>query len=155
MAKATKKPVKAKKESKQKVEETKEKRLGPFDYINTILQSKTNLIRGSENEELAEKAYNAFLTNKALSFHLDTVLYANEMNMRGNLDNILQYEYFLNSVRSMRRPYNWPKKTKDEDLEIVQMAYKVNPVRAQEIIKLIGPEGIAAAKKKLSTGGKL
>lgn len=136
-------------------ENSAEKKLGPFDFINTVLQSKTNLVRGSENEELAEKAYNAFLTNKALSFHVDTVLYSNEMNRRGGLDNLLQYEYYLHSVRSMRRGYSWPKKSKDEDLEVVQQAYKVNPVRAQEIIGLIGPEGLAAARKKLATGGKV
>ena len=43
------------------------------DIIPSILQNKKNVL---ENE----KDYNAYIINKALSFHYDCVMQANEMN---------------------------------------------------------------------------
>lgn len=77
------------------------------------------------------------------------------MNRRHHTDNLMQYEYYLNSVRSMKRPFTWPKKAKDEDTALVMEAFKVNSVRAQEIAAIIGPEGLTAARKRLATGGKV
>ena len=51
--------------------------MNPFDYVNSINSSKKeNLMI----DEVAEKAYNPWLINKALSYFKDTVLYANEIN---------------------------------------------------------------------------
>jgi len=49
----------------------------PFEYLNAINQSKENLMVGTNNDELAEKDYSAYLVNKGLSYFSDTVLYAN------------------------------------------------------------------------------
>lgn len=137
----------------QGTEEPKEKSLGPFDFINSITKTKEELIRGSENEELAEKSYNAFLTNRALSFHLDTVLYANEMNTRGGSDNIFQYDYLMGSVRKMNRKHFWPKKSVDDDVETVSQYYKVNPRRAREIASMLTDDQISRIRAELQTGG--
>ena len=51
----------------------------PFDYINSINFTKKNLMRGTENDDLAEKGYVPYITNKTLSYFTDTLLYANEM----------------------------------------------------------------------------
>lgn len=151
--KNVKKTAKPKKEAAPKDEAPKEKTLGPFDYINDVMLGKKNLVRGSDNEELAEKGYNAFLTNRALSFHIDTVLYANEMNRRGGLDGLLQYEYYLHSVRPMKRGYFWPKKTADEAVQTIQDKYKVNPIRGREILAIIGMEGVEQIRKTANKGG--
>jgi hypothetical protein len=86
----------------------------PFDYTNSITYTKKNLIRDTENPELAEKQYNAFLTNRGLSYFPDTIMYANDMNMRPELDGLLQYEYLLNSIRKNKRFSKWAKASKDE-----------------------------------------
>lgn len=131
------------------------KALGPFDFINSVLKTKTNLIRSSDNEELTEKSYNAFLTNKALSFHVDTVLYANEMNRRGHLDSRMQYEYYLSNIRPMNRGHFWPKKAAAPDIELVQQRYKVNVTRAEEIISIVGKHGLEQIRKSMTTGGAI
>jgi len=64
--------------------------MNPFDYVNSINTHKRNLMVGSENDELAEKEYVPFLTNKALSYHTETLLYSNEMNRYAFLPNKLQ-----------------------------------------------------------------
>ena len=143
------------KKAEKVVEEPKEKTIGPFDYINSVTRNKKNMIRGTDNEELAEKGYNAFLTNKALSFHVDTILYANEMNKRAHIDSRMQYEYYLESVRSMSRGFFWPKKEANEDLEIIASYCKVNLERAKEIYRIIGKDGVDDIKKKMVTGGRI
>ena len=81
----------------------------PFDYINSINFTKKNLMRGTENDELAEKGYVPYITNKTLSYFTDTLLYANEMNRYHFLDNKLQYEFYLNSIRKKKRFAKWAK----------------------------------------------
>jgi len=90
-----------------------------FDYVKSINQTKENMMRDTENDELAERAYEPFLTNRSLSYFIDTVLLANEMNMRQDADKKLQYEYFLNSVRPRKRFAKWVKNNTDNDLEII------------------------------------
>ena len=69
----------------------------PFDYINAINVSKKNLMRGSNNDTIAEKEYSPFLTNRALSYFSDTIGYANEMNQRHHVNHLLQFGILLNS----------------------------------------------------------
>ena len=79
----------------------------PFDFINSINFTKKNLMRNTDNDELAEKGYVPFITNKTLSYFTDTLLYSNEMNSLHHLDNKLQYEFFLNSIRKKKRFAKW------------------------------------------------
>ena len=70
--------------------------MGPFEFIKSINQTKKDLIK---DEPLAEKDYKPFLVNRGLSFFQDTVLQVNEMNRLHFLDNKLQFDYLLNSIR--------------------------------------------------------
>ena len=70
----------------------------PFDYVNAILQNKKQLIV----DEITEKDYNPFLTNRSLSYHKDCIMYANEMNRRHFVDKKLQNDFLLNTVRSQK-----------------------------------------------------
>ena len=114
----------------------------PFDYVNSISYNKKNLMRGTDNDELGEKAYVPYLTNKALSYYTDTLLYANEMNRLGFLDNKLQYEYLLHSIRSQKRFSKWHKKEEDKKILAISEYYKVNLKRAEEYAKILSRENI-------------
>ena len=46
----------------------------PFDYVNDINYGKKNIIKNSDNPELAEKLYPSYLVNKALSQFPDTAV---------------------------------------------------------------------------------
>ena len=54
-------------------------------------------------DDLAEKAYNPFMVNRALSYFQDTVLFANEMNVNHTIDKRLQFDFFINMVRKRKR----------------------------------------------------
>lgn len=126
----------------------------PFDYVKSINSGKPNLMRDTENDDLAEKVYQPFLTNRSLSYFIDTILLSNEMNQREHLDNKLQYEFFLNSVRPRKRFAKWAKPEKDDDLRTVMEYYDCSLQKAREYLSILSDDHISHMNKKLEKGGK-
>lgn len=121
-----------------------------FDYVNQILYGKKNLIVDEESE----KEYVPFLVNRALSYHYDTVLFANEMNRRHFLDKKLQNDFFINTVRSQKRPHvKWAKATKDDSLQYIKKAYGFSDSKALDALRLLTEEQIQELKEKTDIGG--
>lgn len=127
--------------------------MNPFDYVNAINYNKQDLMTGTENDELAEKEYVPFLTNRALSQFPDTILYANEMNMRAHLDNKLQFHYLINSIRPKKRFSKWAKRQDSESFAIVKEYFKYNNTKTEQALAILSPDQIKIIKKKLNTGG--
>ena len=125
-----------------------------WDYVNAINSNKQDLMSGTENDDLAEAGYVPFLTNRALSQFPDTLLYANEMNRHNHLDNKLQFEYLLNSVRPKKRFSKWAKREDNEGIQLVMQYYKCNIKRAQEYIQLLTSEQLDKIKQSLTIGGE-
>ena len=124
----------------------------PFDYVNSITFNKKDLMTDTENDELAEKLYVPFIVNKALSYFPDTILYANAVNVHHDLDNRLQYQYLINSIRPKKRFSKWAKKQEDNDLEAVMQCYGYNRVKAESALALLSPVQLDKIKKKLNKG---
>ena len=129
----------------------------PFDYVTSINSTKNNMMRGSENDELAEKDYSPFVVNRNLSLFPDTLEYANMMNLNYHLDNRPQYEFLINIIRKRNRFFKggWPKVEKDENLDAICEVYKCNRQKAVEYLKLLSKEQLFVLKKQLQKGGKL
>jgi hypothetical protein len=125
----------------------------PFDYVNAINFTKHDLMTGTENDELAESGYVPFLTNRSLSNFPDTILYANEMNMKHHLDSKLQFHYLINSIRPKKRFSKWAKRQDSDDFEAVKEYFKYNNTKTEQAISLLTPEQITKIKNKLKTGG--
>ena len=125
----------------------------PFDYINSINVSKKNLMRGSNNDTIAEKEYSPFLSNRSLSYFADTIGYANEMNQRHHLDNLLQFEYLLNIVRAKKRFSKWVKKDNDRDISLVKEYYGYSNSKAIQALSILTPEQLYIIRLKLYKGG--
>lgn len=126
----------------------------PFDYVNAINTTKKNLMRGTENDHLAEKGYNPFLTNRALSYHNDTISLANEMNQRHQLDKKMQFEFLLNTVRMRKRFSKWDKKEDHGDLEIVKEYFGYSDTKALQALTILTSTDLKTIRKKLEKGGK-
>jgi len=120
------------------------------DYLNSI-----NLKQGDLTEdERAMQKYPAYVINKCLSHHIDTIMHSNEMNQCQHLDNDLQYCFYLYSVRKSKRFSPWDRKSKDADLDLVKTYYGYNTNKAQEALRVLTKEQIEVIKTKLDTGGK-
>ena len=122
----------------------------PFDYVNSILQNKKNLIV----DELTEKEYQPFLVNRTLSYHKDCILYANEMNRRHLTDKKMQYDFLLNTIRSQKRPFaKWVKSEKSDSLECIKQVFGLSDQKARDAMRLLSNEQIQQLKEQTDTGG--
>lgn len=117
------------------------------DIVPSILQHKRPVLED-------EKDYNAFVVNKALSFHYDCVMQANEMNRFPSLPSDLQYNYLLNSIRGYKRPFRpWQKRETIENLDTVKEYFGYSNEKAKEVLVLLNADQIEEIKKKIHKGG--
>ena len=127
--------------------------MNPFDYVNDINYGKKNIIKNSDNTELAEKLYPPYLVNKAFSQFADTVRVVNEMNIHHQLDKKLQFDFLINIIRSKKRFSKWAKKQDDENLELVMQHYGYSYEKAKQVLPLLSDDQIITIKKKRFEGG--
>ena len=123
--------------------------ISPFDFVNTITDSKKDLIV----DDWSERQYNPFIINKSLSFGADTVIQANEMNSRPHLDKKMQYDFLRSIIPAKKRYTKWLKGEKLEAIDIVKEYYGYNTSKAQEAVSILSPQQVNSLKQKLKKGG--
>ena len=123
--------------------------MNPFEFSNSITYTKQDIMN-----DLNEKEYAPFLVNRALSYHQDCILYANEMNRRFDISHKLQYHYLLNTIRKRKRFAKWSKPELIDDLKIVMDYYSVSREKAEEYLNILTKSGLAQLKKRMYKGGK-
>ena len=120
------------------------------DIVPSILQTKQNVLV----EEHDEKDYNSYIVNRALSYHLDCVPYANQINQVHFVDKKLQYHYLLNSIRQMKRKFQpWQKSEEDKNLACVKEYFGYSNSKAKEALRILSDEQLAYIKTKTDKGG--
>jgi len=124
--------------------------MSPFDYVNDITYGK----KGIMVDDIAEKNYNAFIINRSLSYHNDTVLFANEMNIHHTIDNRLQYDFFINIIRKQKRWSKWMKPSEVSDLDLIKEYYGYSNEKAKSVLRLLNDEQINELKQRIYKGGK-
>ena len=122
------------------------------DYLNSINLTKKNLM---EDEDPAwEQNYPPYIINKCMSHHMDTVMFSNEINQYPGLDKKLQYDFFINTVRSRKRFSPWGKKEKVRDIELVKEFYGYSTEKAMQALRILTDNQLMVIKDKLNKGGK-
>jgi len=120
----------------------------PFDFVNLVLHTK------KPDDELDFKDYAPFIVNRSLSYHIDCVLYANEMNLWPSTDKDMQYQYLLNSIRPMKRKFApWQKSKNDENIDCIKTYFGYSNQKAKEALRILTNEQIAEIKRKTDKGG--
>jgi len=118
-------------------------------FENSIQLTKEYL----ETEGVMEHEYVPWRTNYILSNYIDTILFANEMNINPMLDNKMQYDFLFHSIRSKKRFF---KKTttnkKNKYFSLIQEHYKYNNERTKEIISLLTEQQLKMIKDKIEEG---
>ena len=121
------------------------------DWLNSINFNKNNLI---EEDPEAISSYPPYIINRCLSGHLDTVLFANEMNRYVNLDKDLQYTFYLNTLRKRKRFSPWLKKEQIENLDLVKKHYGYSNEKARVALTLLTKTQLEYIRNKHDMGGK-
>ena len=127
--------------------------MNPFDYLNAINDTKQNVIEDSDNPELAEKLYPPYLVNRGLSFFIDTVYLANEMNRHHHLQNKMQFDFLINIVRKKKRFSKWFKAQPDEEVEAVMDYYGYSQDKARQVVSLLTKDQITQIIERQRKGG--
>jgi len=121
-----------------------------FDYLNSINLTKKDIMV----DDICEKDYNSFMVNRGLSYFPDTVVIANEMNKHHQIDNKLQYHFFINMIRKRKRFSKWAKANKESDIDAVKEYYGYSNEKARQALTLLSPDQITIIKNKVSKGGR-
>lgn len=121
--------------------------MNPFDIVASVSHNKKRVI-DSENEQ----EYNAFIINRALSYYPDTLMYAQDMNTNHHIPSLLQYNYYLNSLRPKKRFSKWFKKEKLETLTAVMQYYGYSYRRAIETMNILTSDQLNHIKNTMTNG---
>lgn len=127
-----------------------EKKLGAFDFVNAISHTKEDLFVTQEAEE---SSYVPFLANRSLSYHLDSIMAANDMNRYHTLDKRLQFDYHLNTIRPRKRFGKWAKPFDSEDLQLVQQVFGLKPSAATQTLALLSKANLDLIRTRQDFGG--
>jgi len=120
------------------------------EIIPSILQTKKSVI----HDDIDAKDYVPFVVNRALSYHMDCVLYANQLNLYPELEKDLQYQYLLNTIRPMKRKFQpWQKSEVDKNIECVKTHFGYSNQKAKEVLRILNDEQIAEIKRRTDKGG--
>lgn len=122
--------------------------LNLFDFVNDINHKKENVLT-EENES----KYVPYVVNKSMSYFIDTIFQANEMNVRHTIDKRLQFDFLLNSVRSKKRFSKWAKPEKLESVEVIKEYYGYSNDKAKDVATILSHDDIDKIKDKLDKGG--
>lgn len=123
-----------------------------WNFVDSIILNKKYLL----NDETMF-IYDPYKINKALSFHPDLIMYANELNEYYNLPKKLHYDYLINSIRSKKRFAKWVKYDKDSkqhrNILAIKEYYGYNHKKALAVLSILSEEQLAIIKQKLEKGG--
>jgi hypothetical protein len=119
--------------------------MNPFDYVKAINEKKPV-------EHL--EGYNPFLTNMSLSYTLDTVMLANEMNRFPNLHPHLQFKFLYGAVRRGRRYGKWYKAVEAPHLDAVMEYYGYSRQKALEALQVLTQDNIRDILREMDRGGR-
>jgi len=119
--------------------------MNPFEYVKAI-----NEKRRVDDPTL----YSPFLSNRAFSHHLDTVLIANEMNKYPDLPPEVQFAFMNEAVRKGRRYGSWYKEKENPHLQMVMDYFNYSKNKALAALQVLTQENLKQIKQRMDKGGR-
>ena len=120
------------------------------DWLKSINETKTNLV---DNDSTIETKYPSYIVNRCMSGQIDTLMFANEMNINNHLDNKLQYDFLLYTLRKKKRFSPWMRKDELSNLSIVKEYYGYSDEKARQVLPLLTEDQLNIITRRLNTGG--
>ena len=105
------------------------------DWMNSINLTKNNLI---DEDESIEREYPPFIINKCFSSYVDC---------------LMQYDFYINTIRKRKRFSPWIRKDQIEDFEYIKKYFGYSDEKAQESLKILTKEQIKYIKSEHYQGG--
>lgn len=118
-----------------------------WTWVNSI-NYKNNILG---DEDISK--YVPYVVNKSFSYHLDSVLFSNEMNRLYSIPNECQYLFYYNTLSKKKRISKWIKSESTENIELIKQYYNLSESKAYEVVDLFSKKEIEYIKNKLQNGG--
>jgi hypothetical protein len=130
-------------------------KVGPFDIVNALYKG-TNLYTDPDTpKEELEKAYVPFLINRALSYNIGTLFFADDLNFYHGLDHRMQHDYLNNSIKPGKRNYSsWSKPDTTDDVLMLSEYYGYSLTKAREALPLLSENDLEDIREKMKKGGQ-
>lgn len=121
-------------------EEQKVKKIGLFDFVNSINNPKKQ--PKIEDKEEIEKTYVPFIINKQFSYFQDTIFIANALNLNtmNLLDKDMQYDFYLATVRPKSRFTKWSKVKNSDVVQALSQLLYISEKEAMKCVHLLNDE---------------
>lgn len=130
-------------------EEVKSKKLSPFEFVNSITETKEDIFQGNET------SYNRFIIDKALSFNSDCLFFVAELAKYPNIPDNAHYQFYLNSISKKKRYSGWTKKdTISDDVSLIMEAFGYSTEDAMTALEVMSDKQVLDLKEKMSKGGR-
>lgn len=99
----------------------------PFTYVSSI-NDKVPIPLG--------KDYNQFLSNRAFSYHIDSVLLVNELNMHQGIPDSAHYAFLMEVLPKKKRFAKWAKPDNQTAAALISRYFQISIHKAYEIAHL-------------------
>jgi hypothetical protein len=129
--------------------EKKKKKGDPFKLIHEISHRRD--VIADDPERIND--YIPFLVNRAFSYHMDTVWYANMMNQNHSMPKDHQYSFYINIVRPKKRFAKWANKNDNAELQLVMEYFGYNTQKALQALTVLSDEDLETIRKRTNKGG--
>jgi hypothetical protein len=121
-----------------------------FDVINNINAGKAQFHWTDE----VSKNYVPYMINRGMSQFPDTIMYANEMNIRNNVDTDQQFQYLYHSVKPKKmRISKWAKPEKDAEVLVIAEYFGCNVQLARMYSNMLTDDQKKLICDKMFKGG--
>ncbi len=122
-----------------------------FDYVKDLSYGKEGLLY---QEETNHTSYSPYMVNRAFSFGVDTIFWANEINKHPNTAKELHHDFYFYSLSKKKRYNKWPKASKTNNIELIMEYLNCNEIKAKEALKILTDEQVQEIMKLMDTGGR-
>jgi Bacteriophage clamp loader A subunit len=122
------------------------------DYMNSINQTKENIIRSSDSPDAAAKQYPAFVAARSLSYHQNLIHIVNELNMHP-MGNQEHFEFLLNIIPKGRRFVKWSRPENEPLIKAIMDTQGMTYDKAKQIAYVLTTEQIESVCKVPEYGG--
>jgi hypothetical protein len=121
-----------------------------FDVILPSINNKTENLFDIDID--IEKEYSSYIVNKAFSFGLDSLIYANCMNYYCNLPRKMQYDFYYYGLDKRKRWNKWIKEEKIEAIDRVKEYYNCSLKKARQYMTILNDNDLKIIYEKTNKG---
>ena len=122
-------------------------KLSPFDIASNINEKKGVL-------DVEEVGYDTYVINRVFSNTADSVLFANELNIRWGIPKQQQYDFYYHGLPKKKRFGKWYKNQDDTaSLKLIQEYFGYSRRKAKDVLELLRPR-LDEIARELDKGGR-